>query len=150
MPLSRVTVCNAMRDLMASVTGLEAVYSFAHDDEYRVPEGFSDFPMAIVIPGSTRSVKLGQGQHRHSYEMRVQILTGEADFGERMARVFAFEDLIINHFTNKIALGGTVNSCLFESTSGAASFDWGDESFPGIELTFSVSEDVPASPALTP
>jgi hypothetical protein len=148
MALQQKVVLQQIRELVEEATGLERVFGAANEDEHQYPEAAMQFPCAFVIPGQTTDYMLSGGQHRHTYEVAIQVLHAPGmSIGQAYAALAGYTDMVIAKFTQNVALGGRVNSCVFARSSGMRLFDSGDISFPGIEITLRVSEQAEVATA---
>ena len=148
MALQQTVVLSQVRALVAECTGLERVYGASETDANAIPEAALQFPCAFVVPGPTTEYILSAGQHRHTYNVVIQILNQPGMFsGQSYATLAPYVDMVIEKFTGNVALGGRANSCLFQGSSGIQMFPSGDVEFPGIEITLRVSEQAAATPA---
>lgn len=147
MSLDQAAVVAKVRDLMATVSGISAAYSAADSDDTRVPLGINATPAALVFPGPTIAYTLVSGQHRHTYEVSVQVLENGADAGIRDAVISVFPDRVLGVVLANVALGGLCNSFVFKRSGGLQVFEYGGYDYTGYELTFEVSEQASASPA---
>ncbi len=148
MSLQQKVVLQQIRALVAECTRLERVYGAANDDANQYPEASLQFPCAFVVPGQTTEYLLSAGQHRHSYQVAVQILHSPGmSTGQAYAAIAGYTDLVIEKFATNVTLGNRANSCVFSSSSGMRLFDTGEISYPGIEITLRVSEQAAAAPA---
>lgn len=154
MALSRLDALSKIRATIAELSATAMVYSASDDDEWRLPFAFTDFGdpgqvIVAVMPGPTfgDGYILTSGQHRHTYEVTVVVFAAGFDYGDRMHDAMALVDLVIEKFTGQVALGGTVNSCLFSRTSGLITREYGGEEYAAEEITLRVSEQASATPA---
>lgn len=148
MALQQRVVMQQVRELVEECTGLERVYGAANEDEHQYPEAAMQFPCAFVIPGPTSDYMLSGGQHRHTYQVAVQILNSPGmSVGQAYSTLAGYADFVIEKFVGNVTLGGRANSCVFVGSSGMRLFDSGDIAFPGIEITLRVSEQAAAAPA---
>ena len=148
MSLQQKTVMQQIRALVAECTGLERVYGAANEDANQYPEAALQFPCAFVVPGPTTDYMLSGGQHRHTYQVVVQLLHAPGmSVGQAYSALAGYTDLVIEKFASNVTLGNRANVCVFTSSSGMRLFDTGDISYPGIEITLRVSEQAAATPA---
>lgn len=147
MSISQAAVVAKIRDLCGTVDGIAAAYSAADSDDTRIPAGINATPAALVFPGPTVGYTLMHGQHRHTYEVSVQILENGGDAGIRDAVVSVFPDRVLEKLLANVALGGLCNSCVFKRSTGLQGFEYGGYDYTGYELVFEVSEEASAAPA---
>lgn len=147
MSIDQAAVVAKVRDLCATVNGINAAYSAADNDDTRIPAGLAATPAALVFPGPTVAYTLVQGQHRHTYEVTVQVLESGGDAGIRDAVVSVFPDRVLEVVLANVALGGLCNSFVFKRSGGLQVFDYGGYDYTGYELVFEVSEQASATPA---
>ncbi len=147
MALSTATVIGQIRDLVAEVTDMERVYAASETDVNAIPPAINEYPAALVYPGATDVYMIGQGAHRHTYDVNIQVLQGGADVGTRAATVLPFVDRIIEKFAVNVTLGNRANSCVFSRSSGFSTLEYAGIAYLGYEITLSVSEQASASPA---
>lgn len=147
MSLNQAAVVAKIRDLAATVSGINAAYSAADSDDTRIPAGVSATPSALVFPGPTIAYVLTNGQHRHTYEVHLQVLENGGDAGVRDAVVSVFPDRVLEVILANVALGGLCNSCVFRRSGGLQVFEYGGFDYTGYELVFEVSEQASATPA---
>lgn len=150
MALSMTTAIGRVRELVAGVSGVMIAYAEGETGAYRLPEALNAFPCAIVMKGETQGYILTQGGHRHTYEIRIIVLDGRAQLGDRAANVLAILDALFPLFVGNVALGARVNSCVIARSSGLDGFAWGaaDVIYTGHELVLLISEQGSASPAV--
>lgn len=148
MALSMATAIAQVAALVRQVTGMERVYSEADSDENAIPSALSEFPCALVYSGpDTAPYILSTGQHRHSYEVWIDLFQGGGDVGERVSSILPFTDLLIEKFVGNVALGGRVNSCLYRGQDGLAAMEWSGASYTGRRIKLEISEQATATPA---
>ena len=147
MPISAATTIARIRTLIAEVTDMERVFAASESDENAIPMSINEFPAALVYPGATDQYILHTGQHRHTYEVIIQVLEAGADVGERAAAVLPFVDRILEKLVGNVTLGGRVNSCLITGNSGFSKLEYAGGEYLGYEITLTISEQATASPA---
>lgn len=147
MALSQATVLAQIRDLVAAVTGMVRVYAAGETDENAIPAALNELPCAMVIPGPTVQYILMMGQHRHTYDVKIQVFEGGGDIGSRVNTVLPFVDAIIEKFAVNVTLGNRANSCLFKANGGLVGLEYGVVTYTGYEITLEVSEQATAAPA---
>ncbi len=154
MALSMTNVVAQIRDLVAGVTGLQAVYAPSETDGNRLPLALNDLPCAMVLPGPSLEYLLSAGQHRHTYEVKIQIFESPGgDVGEATNAILPMVDRVIEKFAGNVALAdsdgsnGRANSCVFARHSGFVGLEFGDLPYVGYEVTLVVSEQASATPA---
>ena len=147
MALSQSTVLAQIRDLVATVTGMVRVYAAGETDENAIPASIQEWPAALVIPGPTLEYILSPVQHRHTYEVTVQVLEAGGDIGERVTDVLPFVDRIIELFAGNVTLGNRANYCIFKRSSGLSGLEYGNIEYTGYEITLEVSEQATATAA---
>lgn len=148
MAIDQAAALNKIRDLIAGVEGLRVVYSAASADAgTRIPMALNVLPCAMVIPGETQQYILSAGQHRHTYEVMVQVFAAGADSGLASSVAAPMPDRIIGVLMENVALGGLVNSCLFERSGGLRELEYGGGVYRGYEIWLRVSEQASAAPA---
>jgi len=145
--LSQSTVLAQIRDLVATVTGMERVYGQAETDANRLPFGGLECPCALVMAGPTQSYILTQPHHRHTYHVRVLVLEDGGDYGDRVATMLPMVDRLIELFTSNVTLGGRANYGLFRSASGLVGIEWAGVDYTGYEVLLEISETATASAA---
>lgn len=148
MSLSMTTTIAQIRDLVATVTGLERVYAPSETDGNRIPPAFNELPCALVLPGPSIEYILSMGQQRHTYEVRVQIFEAPGgDVGDASNAVLPMVDRVIELFAGNVTLGARANSCVFARHGGFQGFEYGDLPYLGYEITLRVSEQATVTPA---
>lgn len=147
MALDQAAVVAKVRDLVATVTGIAAAYSAADTDDTRLPASLNALPAALVRPGNTLAYLLTNGQHRHTYEVTVEVLEQSSDPGIEAANVSVMPDRVLEVLLLNVGLGGLCNSIVFKRSQGLRGEEFGGYEFSGYELTFEVSEQASASPA---
>lgn len=140
MAIDQSAVIAKMRELVATVTGINAAYSAADNNDDRLPFALNNTPAALVLPGATLAYTLMDGQHRHTYEVRVQVLEAGGDGGIRDATLAVMPDRVLAVFAANVGLGGVCNSCVFRRSGGLQGFEYGGVDYTGYELTYEVSE----------
>lgn len=148
MALSMLTSIARIRVLVAEVTGMKRVFASSETDSNRVPAAFNELPCALVLSGATLEYILMQPQHRHTYEVRVQIFESGPDIGTRVNTVLPFVDAIIEKFAVNVGLGGRVNSCIFDRQQGLVGLEYGGIEYTGYEIILRVSEAALANAAI--
>ena len=155
MGLSMSTAIAQIRDLVAEVTGLTAVYAPSETDGNRLPVALNDLPCAIVLPGPTRQYILSAGQHRHTYAVIINIYEAlGADIGDASNVILPMGDGMIEKFAVNVGLADAdgsdprANSCLFESSSGFQELEYSGIPYIGYVITLRVSEQASAAPVL--
>ncbi|MGI8423583.1 MAG: hypothetical protein ACR2NO_05650 [Chloroflexota bacterium] len=149
MSLQQTVVLGRVRALVQECTGMERVYGVSESDENAMPEAAVQFPCAFVLPGATTEYILSSGQHRHTYQVLVQILNQPGmSTGQAYAVLAPYVDRVIEKFAGNVTLGTRANICVFEGSSGMRLFESGDVSIPGIEITLRTSEQAAATPAI--
>lgn len=144
--MDQAAVIAKVRDLMATVTGIAAAYSAADTDDTRMPAGLNQLPAALVLPGPTLAYVVRDGQHRHTYEVLVQVLEAGSDLGVAAATLGVMPDRVLGVMLTNHALGGLCNSFVFTRSGGLQGFEYGGTTYAGYELVFEVSEQGSASP----
>lgn len=149
MALRQAAVVGKIRDLLATVTGIDAAFSAADADDTRLPQAMnmSSSTVALVVPGATLVYILSNGAHRHTYEVKVQVMQSGAEPGTRASVVSVMPDRVLEKIVSNVALGGLCNSCVFRGSSGLVGIEYGGETFTGYEITLEVSEQAAATPA---
>ena len=148
MALDQAAVIKRFRVLASEVSGVEAAYSAADQDEWRLPVSLPDLPAVLVLPGPTMAYILMSGAHRHTYEVIVQVMDGRAEPGENAGVISVMPDRFLEAFALNVGLGGLCNSCVFKRSEGLKGFDYGGVVTTGFELVFEVSEQASAAPAI--
>lgn len=148
MAIDQGAVLRKMRALANTVNGIDAAYSSADADDNRIPEALGGGVYALILPGSTVAYVLTSGQHRHTYDVRVQVLTGGGDPGIAAYRGTVMPDRLLEVMLLNVALGGLCNSLVFKSSQGLQAFEYGGYPYSGYELVFEVSEQASATPAV--
>ena len=148
MALSMSTTIAQIRDLVAEVTGLLAVYAPSETDGNRIPLALNTLPCALVIPGPMLAYILSPGQHRHTYEVKVQVFEAPGgDTGEAANTILPMIDAFIEKFAVNVILGTRANSCIFVRHGGYVGLEYGGMTYLGIEMILEVSEQASATPA---
>src|SRR3989304_7120770 len=84
MPLSTSTVIAQIRDLVVTVSGINRVYAVSETDENAIPPALKELPCAMVFYDTLIGYLLSAGQHRHTYQVRVDIFVSGGDIGARV------------------------------------------------------------------
>lgn len=154
MALDMAGVVSAIRDEVAEVTGIAAVYAASEHGESGMVAAVNAFPAVLVFPGPTRFYRLTQPRVSHEYEVRLQVLQAGGDVASRAATVLPLCDAIATKFAANVLLGAaspapssTVVRCLFERQSGLIAIEFGDVQFVGYEITLLVEEQAAANAA---
>lgn len=151
MSLDQQAVIAKVRDLVATVTGINAAYSASDDDDTRIPAGISlaDGAAALVMAGATTEYILQPGKHRHTYEVVVQVLTNGGDAGIAAANMAPLPDRVLEAMLLNVKLGGLVTFIRFLRSQGLRGFEFGGvDNYSGYELVFLTSEEASAAPAI--
>lgn len=148
MPLSTTTVIRRIRELVATVEGVEACYAPTEQAREGIPEVLTQFPCAIIYLGPT--VEYGSangggggaygGAHEHVYNVTVWIMCAAAGTTERAAQGLPILDKVLAVMAGNIGLGERVRWCLFKVQSGYGTLPYGGQEYLGFELTFEISE----------
>lgn len=149
MTLSMTAAVNAIATLVRDTDGIAAAYSAGEMNQNAIPQALNGpFPCALVFPGQdTSPYILVQGQHRHTYEVTVQVFMSNQDMGSRMVALAPLTDALLEQFIGHVQLGGAVNSCLYRRQSGLVRLEYGGNEYTGVEITLEVSEQATALPA---
>jgi len=149
MALSISTTLAQIRDLVDQVTGMERVYAPSETDANAIPPALNELPCAMVLPGPTTGSGyiLVSGNHRHTYEVKIQVFEGGGDIGSRAASVLPFVDLILEKFVANVTLGNRVNSCVVKGHGGLVGLEYGGIVYTGYEITLEISEQASATVA---
>lgn len=154
MALSQTAVVSQVRRLVAEVGGVAAAYAASERGEWGIPAALNEFGeqgevCALVYPGATESYLLGQGAHRHTYEVVIQVFAAGGELGDRIADAMQYTDRLIEKFATNVALGGAggTNSAVFSRCSGLIKLEYAGLSYSGIEVALRVSEQATATPA---
>lgn len=149
MALSMATTIAQIRDLVATVTGMNHVYAASEDDDNGLPDVLGEFPCALIFPGGdTEPYVINNGTHEHTYAVMIQVLQDGSEPGAKAKNVLPFVDRIIETFSVNVTLGGRATYCLFERQSGFVELEYGGETFLGYEVVLEVKEVATASPAV--
>jgi len=150
MSLSMLTTVAQVRALVAEITEMARVFAASETDENRLPSGISEFPCAVIYPGPDlgSGYILSAGQHRHTYEVIIDVFEAGADIGERAASVLPMVDRIIEKFSGNVTLGNRVNSCIYQGQGGFTGMTYGGGEYTGYRITLRVSEQASATPAI--
>lgn len=150
MTLSMNDTIAKIRDLVATVTGMEHVYAASESNENSIPDALQDFPAALVFPGADTGdgYVLNNGWEEHTYEVIIQVLQGGPDPGARVNTVLPFVNRIVALFAGNVALGGLVSYCMYAHQSGLAKLDYGDVEYDGYEIVLEVQESAAVTPAV--
>jgi len=146
MALSMTTVIAQVRDLVATVSGINRVYAASETDDNAIPPAINEFPAAMVIPGASQAFITTTG--RHTYEVKIQIFESGMEIGQRAATVLPFVDALIALFVENTTLGNRCNSCVFQSASGLIGLTYGGVEYTGYEIGLEVSEQAYTQPAI--
>jgi len=151
--MSMTSTISRIREIVAGVTGLEAVYAPSETDARRVPAALNELPCALVIPGDGEAM-LSSGQRRHTYEVRVMIYqAASGDIGSAASLVLPMVDRLIDAFVGNVLLadaGGAnprANSCTLASHTGLINLEYSGSDYMGYIVTLRVSEQAAATPA---
>lgn len=148
MALDQAAVVRKVRSLASTVPGIGAAYSAADSDDNRLPPGLSALTTsALVLPGNTIRYILQPGQHEHTYEVVVQVLTAGGDPGVAAAEVAPMPDRVLEVMLQHVKLDDLVTVFKFERSQGLRGFEYGGIEFTGYELVFLVTEHAAATPA---
>jgi hypothetical protein len=137
-----------MRTLVAGVSGIVATYSAADQGDQKLPMALNALPAALLMPGQTVEYILSPGQQRHTYDVKVQVMTGGPEPGQSAYVTSPMPDAIIGVLVNNVLLGGICNGAVFKSSSGLQGFEYGGLEYTGFEVVIEVSEQGNASPAV--
>ena len=148
MALSQSTVVGQVRDLIATLTGLERVYAQSENDANRIPDGILECPCVIVLAGPTKEYLLTQPRHAHAYEVRTLWFEDGPDSGERALSLLPMTDRLIEMLTDNVTFGGVVTYCMFRRSSGLAVLNWNDAEYDGMEITLEVRETASTTAAV--
>lgn len=150
MALDQSAVIQTVRDLVATVSGVANAYSSADSDDTRLPAALSlaSGAAAIVLPGATLEYVLQPGKHRHTYEVRIQILSSGGDEGVVSADLAPMPDRVLEVMALNVKLGSLVTYIHFTRSEGLKGFEYGGyDNYSGYELVYTASEEASASPA---
>lgn len=148
MALSIVTVLAQIRDLVATVTGMERVYAAGETDANAIPAALNELPCAMVFFDETiEPYILMSGGQRHHYTVRLQIFESGGDIGSRVNTVLPFVDLIISKFEANVTLGNRANLCMFRRAKFGG-LDYNGALYTGFDITLEVQEQAVATPAI--
>lgn len=148
MALSMQTALGRIRDRIALVSGIEAVYSEGDSDHTQIPDALTELPCVLVLSGPITEYILRYGQHRITYEVRVLVLAEPGGrIGQAMAELIPIVNAIVEEFVGNVTLGGNVTYCVFQRSSGIDLRDWGEVEYYAHEIILEVSEAASATPA---
>ncbi len=147
-----VNVIREIRSQVADVSELKAVYAASETGADGLPDALNVFPVAVVLPGADVEYILHSGQHRHTYEVGVQVFEGSGDLTARSTTLLPLIDRLIEEFTSNVSLAGSplgalVTYCLFRRQGGFEAIEYGGIPYLGYEITLEVSEEGAATPA---
>src|SRR3990167_3792956 len=111
MALSTSTVIAQIRDLVATVSGINRVYAASETDENAIPPALNELPCAMVFYDTLIAYLLSAGQHRHTYQVRVDIFVSGGDIGARVVAALPMVDRTLELFALNVTLGNRCNSC---------------------------------------
>lgn len=147
MALSTATVIGQIRTLVATVSGIKRVFAASETGDNAIPVAINELPAALIFPGATVVYHLESGGHRHTYDVKVQVVESGPDIGQRAATVLPFVDAIIELFAINVSLGARANSCVFKVSSGLTGLEYGGIFYTGYDITLEVSEQENVTPA---
>ena len=147
MALNMTQVVSSMRTLIDEVTGFERVFAASSSDQHSIPGAINEFPTVVVYPGETIDYILTAGQHRHTYEVNVDVFCrAGGDTGASAAQAMGLVELVLEKFA--VNIGGTwANSCLLIRNSGLATLEYNGIDYLGWRLTYRVSEQASVTAA---
>lgn len=138
---STARACNEIRRVIAGVEGVQRAYSAGEEGPHGIPPALREMPAVLVIPSRTiEYIGRQQGQHRHTYEVLVQVVQDGGDIGRRAATVVPMVDRIIEAFASEVTLGGAVNYCVFRRSEGLQELVYSGQALYGYVLILAVSE----------
>lgn len=149
MALDQEAVLEKLRLRMAELSGLVAAYSTSQSTPSAggVPAALQDYPCALVLPDRTKAYLVSNGRHRHTYNVRILLIVGGADYTENANVASPLLVRAIEKLTGNVTLGGSANSCVFESNTGLVTLEWGGLEYLGYEILVEVSESAAATVA---
>lgn len=151
MAFSTVNALGQIRDLVAAVTGMTRVYAPSETNDDKIPEALDKFPAAVILDGPITEYKLMGGMHSKTYDVRIQLFSGNGDTGDQAATILPYVDAIIEKFVGNVRLGARVAMCEFRRSSGSIGLEYppgGGIFYSGHELTLEVIETAAATAAV--
>jgi hypothetical protein len=147
MAIDQATVLRAIVAVVADVAGIERVYGEAEEGDDALPLGAIETPAVLVMTGRDVDYLLRQGQHRHTYAVRLLVLAGGADLGETAANVLPVRNRIIAAFAEQVTLAATVTYCAYRpAPAGIVTIEWSGVEYVGHELELHISEQANITP----
>lgn len=147
MALDEAAVLNRVRSICAGITGVAAAYSAAADDANGLPDAINDNgPVAIVYPGPTEQYIRSAAAHRHTYQVKVQLLVPGGTVRARMSVAVPFRTRLLDAFT-AVAAANQWNSAIFVPPLQLIEGVYAGVEYAGWELTLQVSEQALATAA---
>lgn len=151
MALSQMDVCEAVRTALEEIEDIVAAYapSQSAPGAGGLPVALQsvDMPAALVMPGRTVSYVLNPGRHRHTWQLRVLLLIGGADFSEAAYIAGPMPDAVIAEMAQHLTANGYANVILLAEGTGLSTIEWAGYEYLGYELIFTVSEAAPVTVA---
>lgn len=146
MAFDEAAVLARVRDVVAGVSGIVAAYDASANDETGLPEALNELPAAIVFPGDTVAYIRSAAQHRHTYQVKVQVLCDGGSVQERTSKALPFRSLLLEAFT-AVAAANQWNSAIFVPPLQFIEGNYAGTEYAGWELTLQVSEQALATSA---
>lgn len=146
MALDEAAVLARVRDVVAGVTGVVAAYDASANDSTGLPDALNETPVAIVFPGDTVAYTRSAAQHRHTYQVKVQVLCDGGSVRERTSKAVPFRSRLLEAFT-AVAATNQWNSSIFVPPLRFIEGDYAGMPYAGWEMTLEVSEQALATAA---
>lgn len=144
MALSQMDVCEAVRAALEEIEEIVAAYAPSQASPHAggLPTALDavDMPAALVMPGRTVQYILNPGRHRHTWQLRVLLLIGGADFSEAAYVAGPMPDAVIVEMAQHLTANGHANVILMAEGTGLSTIEWAGGEYLGYELIFNVSE----------
>ena len=148
MALSTSTVIAQIRDLVATVSGINRVYAVSETDENAIPPALNELPCAMVFYDTLIAYLLSAGQHRHTYQVRVDIFVSGGDIGARVVAALPMVDRTLELFALNVTLGNRCNSCrVMSAVFTGFEYPPGGPTYTGYRIIVEISEQASAAPA---
>lgn len=135
-----VAVLSAIRTVITGVTALDRVYSQSHNDANRLPADIEGVAVLVVRGPITRYL-LDNNRQRKDYLVRVLVLAGGLDYGEKAYAILPLANSICEAFAGHVTLGGLVTRVVFQGSEGLSLIEWAGAEYLGEAITLDVTEE---------
>lgn len=133
-------VLDAIFDVLDGVSGLNNVYSQSKTDAHRLP-GDIERVSVLVIRGPIHRYSLANGWFRRDYEVKILVVAGGSDFGERAAAILPLVTTICDAFAGSVTFSGLVTACVFAGAEGLGTIEWAGAEYTGDSITLNITEE---------